>query len=373
MIPHCQGSGMINLNLLIFPFDLDTAKDFAVKAKAMNLRVIGASSEISNPKHPLVDDFIHLPFITDPTFNNSFHASLEKHQITHVYAPHGGVWIHIKCLQSDTPDQYKFHLCTPAPFEADWQEYAASYDWAKQASEDTLAERVTTLEFVREKLNLGQYAGLHKQFTRIPGQCDDKKLLSLAAITRILPKGDIVEIGVLYGRSAYALGWLAKKYSLGNVICVDPWQLEEMEDQSEKATILNSRLVEIDSKKVFKVFIANAVLLNNIGYIRKHSVDAIADYQSAQQEGSLKSEYLDDLPISGKISLLHVDGSHKYEEVWKDIKTWEPHIISGGWLLLDDYVWSFGSGPQQVGDELLTTGNFDTAFCLGDTLFLRQK
>ncbi len=364
---------MINLNLLIFPFDLDKAKDFAVKAKAMNLRVIGASSEITNTQYGLLDDFIHLPFITDPTFNDSFHASLEKHQITHIYAPHAGVWIHIKCLQSDNPDQYKYHLCTPAPFEADWQEYTASYDWANKASEDKLAERLTDKKFAREKLNLSQYAGLHKQFTSIPGQCDDKKLLSLAAITRILPKGDIVEIGVLYGRSAYALGWLAEKYSIGSVICIDPWQLEEMEDQSEKATILNARSVEIDSKKVFKVFIANAVLLNNIGYIRKPSVDAIDSYNSAKKDGYLESEYLNSLPVSGGISLLHVDGSHKYEEVWKDVKTWEPHIISGGWLLLDDYVWSFGSGPQQVGDELLTTGIFDIAFCLGDTLFLRKK
>ena len=246
---------MINLNLLIFPFDLDTAKDFAAKAKAMNLRVIGASSEISNAEHPLVDDFIHLPFITDPTFNDIFHASLEKHQISHVYAPHGGVWTHIKCLQSDNPGRNKYHLCTPAPFEADWQEYTASYEWAQSAQKDPLPTRITTQEIVKEALNLAQYAGLHKQFTRIPGQCDEKKLSSLAAITRILPQGDIVEIGVLYGRSAYALGWLAEKYRIGNIICIDPWQLEEMEDQSEKAGILNSRLVEIDSKKVFKVFI----------------------------------------------------------------------------------------------------------------------
>jgi len=364
---------MINLNLLIFPFNLDTAKDFAVKAKAMNLHVIGASSEVTNTQHTLVDEFIHLPFITDPSFNDIFYTSLKKHQITHVYAPHGGVWIHIKSLQTDNPTRSPFHLCTPAPFEADWQEYAASYDWATGTMTDELAERISTAEPIRKKLTLGQYAGLHKQFTKTPGQCDDEKLLSLTAIAQVLPKGDIVEIGVLYGRSANALGWLAKRYDIGSVICVDPWQLEEMEDQGENAAILNSKSIEIDSKKVFKVFIANAVLLNNIGYIRKHSVDAITDYERAKKEGYLESEHLDNVTISGDISLLHVDGSHKYEEVWKDIKTWEPHIIPGGWLLLDDYVWTFGSGPQKVGDELLTMGNFDTAFCLGDTLFLRKK
>ena len=364
---------MINLNLLIFPFNLDTAKDFAVKAKAMNLHVIGASSEVTNTQHTLVDEFIHLPFITDPSFNDIFYTSLKKHQITHVYAPHGGVWIHIKSLQTDNPTRSPFHLCTPAPFEADWQEYAASYNWATETMTDELAERISTAEPIRKKLTLGQYAGLHKQFTKTPGQCDDEKLLSLTAIAQVLPKGDIVEIGVLYGRSANALGWLAKRYDIGSVICVDPWQLEEMEDQGENAAILNSKSIEIDSKKVFKVFIANAVLLNNIGYIRKHSVDAITDYERAKKEGYLESEHLDNVTISGDISLLHVDGSHKYEEVWKDIKTWEPHIIPGGWLLLDDYVWTFGSGPQKVGDELLTMGNFDTAFCLGDTLFLRKK
>jgi hypothetical protein len=47
-------------------------------------------------------------------------------------------------------------------------------------------------------------------------------------------------------------------------------------------------------------------------------------------------------------------------------------VVSGGWVLLDDYRWAFGDGPKRAGDELLAGNGFEQAFTLGDTLYLKK-
>jgi hypothetical protein len=48
-------------------------------------------------------------------------------------------------------------------------------------------------------------------------------------------------------------------------------------------------------------------------------------------------------------------------------------VIPGGWIIFDDYRWSFGDGPQTVADEFCR--NFErywsTAFEAGGALFMR--
>ncbi len=189
--------------------------------------------------------------------------------------------------------------------------------------------------------------------------------------------GDVVEIGSFQGRSAFALGWLAQHYQIGNLICVDPWQNSRLEDQGEQAAIVNRELQQgrslIDLDKIFHSFIASVSLLGNVGYIRETSDIAIGHYQRAVEQGLLPANELEALPLTGNIALLHIDGNHRYDFVRKDIDLWLPSVIDGGWVLLDDYVWAFGDGPKRVGDELLHSDLFDIAFTASDTLFLRKR
>ena len=55
--------------VLIFPIDLDTTADWITKSKALDFRVIGASSEL-NTHHDIseIDSFEYLPYITDEAF-----------------------------------------------------------------------------------------------------------------------------------------------------------------------------------------------------------------------------------------------------------------------------------------------------------------
>ena len=218
---------------------------------------------------------------------------------------------------------------------------------------------------------------LHRQFVNIPGQCDDLKLMALAHIFRVVPSGDLVEIGSFQGRSAFAIGWLARHYSIGNLICVDPWDNSKVEDQGNQARLVNSELQRgrelVDFEKIFQSFIGAISLLDNASYIRETSEEAVKIYQKAVAAGYLPENELDALPVTGQLALLHIDGNHRYDHVRRDIDLWLPWVKPGGWVLLDDYVWAFGDGPKRAGDELLQTDLFDVAFTATDTLFLRRK
>ena len=359
------------LRILIFPIDLDESKQFASFARSLGSFVLGASSVLIR-RDTIVDEFAYLPYVTEKEFDASFEQLVKQHSITHVYTPHSAIWWHVDRLIK--ANKYSFHLCTPSPFEADWEKYEQSYLWTDIACQEKFVDYLDDNVKVQNQLPKSQYAGLHKQFIQIPGQCGDDKLLSLVSIFRIVPKGDVVEIGSLYGRSAYALAWLAEKFSVGNVISIDPWDIEKTEAQGGEANkFLNPGESQIDVGKIFKIFLATASIQKNMGYIKERSEDAVHTYTRASSEGKLVHQDFGELVIKGEIALLHIDGNHKYEHVQRDIELWCPLLVSGGWLLLDDYVWAFGDGPQKAGDQLLERGGFDIAFCLGDTLYLRKQ
>jgi len=223
-----------------------------------------------------------------------------------------------------------------------------------------------------KQLTRSEYASLHSQYTNISGHCDEDKLAALICLLGNAPKGDVVEIGSLFGRSAFALGWLAKRFDIGSMISVDPWDTGKIQDQGERADILNSEINRIDFEKVFKSFLLNISVLDNTSYIRDVSVKAIDTYSHAALKGKLLSKEIKPINITGKIAVLHIDGNHEYEQVLQDVNTWESKVIPGGWILLDDYEWVFGDGPRLVGDEMVASGHYDCSFVYSDTLFLRK-
>lgn len=358
---------------------MDKVTSFISNAKALGIEVVGASSVMSNAGNYKVDSFTKLPFITDNNFETALEKLTLQHSITHVYTPHGGVWTHFKRLKNIKPEKYLFSLCAPSPYETDWLELQYSYKWAESILQERFVENLYLQPAIkpREQLMVGQYASLHKQFISISGQCDDLKLLALSHIARLIPEGDLVEIGSLSGRSAFAIAWLARTYNIGNLISVDPWCNEKIEDQGEQADILNKELDEgrhlIDLEKIFWSYIGSVSLLDNVGYIRDISERAVEHYIVASNKGQLLSPELGVVSLKGGIGMLHIDGNHRYDFVCKDIAAWEPLVVPGGWILLDDYVWAFGDGPKVAGDELLLSGKFDIAFTMSDTLFLRKR
>lgn len=376
-----KGEGIKPIRLLVFPLDMDKAKEAIAFARTLALEVVGASSVMSEVEAApyAVDSFCQLPFVTDPTFETALLALVESQSITHVYTPHGVIWTHLIQKQGAEPERFCFHLCQPSPYEEEWLRLQPSHIWAEQLQADRFVESLGLPGNgpLRSALRRGKMVSLHRQFVNIPGQCDDLKLMALAHIFRVVPSGDLVEIGSFQGRSAFAIGWLARHYSIGNLICVDPWDNSKVEDQGNQARLVNSELQRgrelVDFEKIFQSFIGAISLLDNASYIRETSEEAVKIYQKAVAAGYLPENELDALPVTGQLALLHIDGNHRYDHVRRDIDLWLPWVKPGGWVLLDDYVWAFGDGPKRAGDELLQTDLFDVAFTATDTLFLRRK
>ncbi|MES9831738.1 MAG: class I SAM-dependent methyltransferase [Candidatus Thiodiazotropha sp. LLP2] len=362
------------MKLLIFPVDMDASEAFISVTRSLGIPLIGATSVEKTTHHQGIDQLVHLPYITESGFDKTFADTLKAHDITHIYTPHPGVWTYLKQLNVKNIAHYSYQLCHPSPYQNNWLEYKASYDWAERISVDNFLDGFDTRPGAgpHRQLTISEYAGLHKQFIRIAGQCDVNKLTALTQILRLTPKGDLVEIGSLYGRSAFVIAWLSDRYRIGSFISIDPWSNDALESQGESATILHTDPETIDFEPIFKSYLSNMSLLNNVGYIRETSDRGVDKYRRAVDQGKLYSPEFSEITVSGSIALLHIDGNHGYAHVRQDIELWEPYLASGGWLLLDDYLWAFGSGPQQAGDELIGRGNFDLAFVASDTLFLRK-
>lgn len=363
---------MTNNKLLVFPLDMDSAAPFLQVASALGVEVVGASSALAGPGDRPVNHFIHLPFVTAPDFNQALAGAIRQYGITTVFAPHQVVWRHLDTLLHMAPDSFHFELCKPDPISAIWQLFNRHENWAATARKSAMPEWIGGSE-LRPPLSQACYAALHRQFLSSPGDSDEGKLQALCDIARLLPKGDLLEIGCLYGRSSLALGYLANRHRIGNLICVDPWNTAKLTDQGTQVASLDIERDHVDFEKIFRIFLSTAAMLDNIGYIRKTSEDARPLYDAALQSGRLDSPELGSIALSPHLSLLHVDGNHRYDHVQRDVEVWSSYLMGGGWLLLDDYVWAFGDGPKRVGDELLGNSLYDTAFVSGDTLFLRRS
>lgn len=363
---------MTDTRLLVFPLDLDDADPFIRVANTLGVEVVGASSAMAGPGGRAVSHFVQLPFVTDPAFDCALQDVIRQYGITTIFAPHQGVWRHLDTLLRRAAGDYCFKLCRPDPFTATSQLFSRHEDWAAAALHSVMPEWIGAGAF-RTSLSKSSYAAIHRQFLGTPGQCDENKLHALCDIARLLPSGDMLEIGCLYGRSAFALGYLAGQHGIGNLICVDPWNMADTVDQGTQADVLNVDRVNVDLERIFRIYLSTVALLRNVGYIRKTSEAACHIYEAARRSGHLESPELGNITLSPHLSLVHVDGNHRYDQVRMDVEIWSRYLAPGGWLLLDDYVWAFGDGPKRVGDELLASPLYDSTFVGGDTLFMRRN
>jgi hypothetical protein len=356
-----------NTTVLIFPIDMPQSVAFARTARQLGHTLVVASSEpVDSTVYPH-DTIAHLPYVTEREFDDAFTTLLRKHRITQVFAPHPAIWGHLRTLLQNSTRPVDFTLCNDSPYEMDWHAYGVAYQWAQACltASPLLSQKVSS------PLPLANYAGLHRLFNQVPGQSDDTKLHALTQIMRSTPSGDVVEIGSLYGKSAFALAWLAKFHHIGTLICVDPWEVASISNQGSQARLINRTAILRNWQQAFLGFAASLAGFENVNYLRAPSSIAATIYAQRATAGCVISEEFGATPVSGAISLLHIDGNHKYEIVKSDLEAWLPMVKQGGWILLDDYLWAFGDGPQRVGDEFLERHAVQTAFVMGDTLFIQ--
>lgn len=352
-------------SILIFPAGMPRSLDYLQQCLQEGRAVIGASSLGYDPSQDKYPEWLHLPYVTDPSFNQVFKQAVEKCDIGEIYTPNIVVWNHLNETLSKLVPGVTLANISPV------DEVLGGYRMALKKSRSLLSNQLSLTSDVSEHKNLTEIelAALIRYTDLIPGMCDDDKFRALLEIARFSVKGDLVEIGSWWGKSAFILSRLAQSFEIGKLLCVDPWKNENLV-QGEK--IVDSGSAQVDAAEALTVFQIGLTPFssNHINYLRMTSVEAAKHYQDKQ---TISTEAFGKTEYSGRISILHIDGNHAYAAVKADIASWGRFVTAGGWVIFDDYIWPYGDGPKKVGDEFLENNRsrVATAFVMGTALFIQ--
>jgi hypothetical protein len=351
--------------LLIFPGAMPAALERAVRAEVQGLQVVGASSVPADSAQQHYARWAFLPRYDDPGFEAALQAVAKAHGVTRIYSPHTVVFDHLrKVLPRVLPD------VALEPTEPFVEEIASYRALLKRRDAMGALDAIASPTPPKPALTPAELGGLLRLAGTVPGLCSEEKILALAAAARLAPAGDIVELGSWWGKSAVALGWLARRYGLGKLLCVDPWSLEEA---TQASADVNAQTAKWDMEEVVAVFQTNlAMLAGDANYLRLPSRGAAAVYA---RDKAVTTAAFGETRYAGRISLLHIDANHELGPVREDVRLWTPMVAPGGWAILDDYQWPFGDGPKIAGDELVAAWGDDVAaaFAAGTALFVQRK
>ena len=127
---------------------------------------------------------------------------------------------------------------------------------------------------------------------------DFVKLLAFLCLDTNLISGCIVEIGVWKGKSLALMQRFADPAT--KVIGIDPC---EIDGQPEELAYFHENLFP------------RCILINTYSQLAVQAVTAVSD----------------------KIKVLHIDGGHASANVWMDFLIYEHFVVSGGYIVFDDY------------------------------------
>lgn len=156
-------------------------------------------------------------------------------------------------------------------------------------------------------------------------QCTDSHRNFLKKYIENIKEGIIVEIGLLGGASALHLYDTCKENN-NKFYGIDPFEKINIYNGVESLHV--SEQLKNDVKKFFY---ANKTTLNNI--IKKYNLNDVITIMD--NESWLSSDKFND----NSINLIHVDGDHSMEGVYKDLKMFWPKIAKNGVIVGDDYTW----------------------------------
>ena len=347
---------------LIFPAVTPEAIDYAGKCRREGRRVVGAASVTADTTG--YDHWVSLPGIGEDSFSTAFIDLIGQEGISHLFAPVASVWLFLERFIRER--NLPLILVNESPFTAQARQYAELLRTADrlQPFERALAQGASRLG--REAI-----ASILRQARLIYGESNEDKLTALMGIFASAPKGDVVEIGSLMGRTAAVLRLLAETYEIGPVLTVDPWagdaavQKDSPEYIQDMAFVWPKNSLP-DGFRINMLGMGN----RNFAHLRLPSAQAFPLYASGQHFSD--ADFPGFTPC-GRISVIHIDANHDYAAVKEDIDLWGTLLAPGAWLVFDDYVWMHGDGPRRVGDDFLVR-NFDgieLAFCCGKALFCK--
>ena len=360
------GTAPQTASILVLPGGLAESLAFRESAIDRGMPLVGASSLRNDPAAAQYDNWCYLPTVHEPGFEADFQSVLERYRVKTVFCPHP--ILHARLGELRRRRGSGFDLLNPPPQAV--QERKVASDLRRAAE---LAPFIHAQSYAGRRLDQLEIAALLRSCAGITGQSDETKLAAIMAIFPELPSGDVVEIGGFWGRSAFALAWLAARFENGPVLVIDPWHAEEALQNSVSELVRRDTRAQ-DWERIHQGFLLNLlpVARGRLGFLRMTSSDAHRRY--TQGPSLVESPPFGSLTYGGDIALLQIDGNHDEAAVALDVALWVKHIRPRGWLVLDDYVWSHGDGPARTGDALLRALGDEAAisFVAGKALFIRM-
>lgn len=351
---------------LIFPSSTQDAQTYCRRAIADGHEVVAASSLRYDESAADFETWIYLPPIHDPTFTDRFIAALEQHEVARIYSSAAAVQAHLQQLIEDL--RLDVTLLTDSPVA---QQLAAYRELQRKA---TAAESmIRAIAGDRSTLSPSDIAAMLRQAATIYGETSESKIVAMMGIFATAPKGDVVEVGSLMGKSAFVLAYLARHYDVGPVLTADPYD-SGAAVQHDAPEVVRRLTAAWDFELLADSFLINLLPVAGpqFGHLRMRSADAYRHYATSRKvvtPGFGETEY------SGRIAVIHIDGNHDYASVDEDCRLWLTRLTPYGWLILDDYVWLHDDGPRRVGDALLDrkAGQINCAFVCGQALFVQCR
>jgi cephalosporin hydroxylase len=353
--------------VLIFPGGMPRSLEYLQDCLRDKRPVIGASSlpnDISKEQYPV---WTYLPLVTQPEFNEALKHAIVEFNIGGIYSPNPVVWEYLnQNLGEITPG---ITLINDAPVNSELSGYRNATAHARDTLEKPLC--LASPAVAQPPLSELELASLFRHADLIPGMCGHEKIAALCEIARYSPQGDIVEIGSWWGKSAFVLARLARCFHIGSLLCVDPWTNELLVSKDADAMV-SKAFAAVDADEALKVFEMNLLPYSagHVNYLRMPSTAGALQYKEGR---SISTDAFGTTDYRGKIAILHIDGNHSYPDVTADIAAWSGFVRDGGWIILDDYNWAYGNGPQRAADEFLDESRhkIETAFFMGGALFIQ--
>lgn len=350
---------------LIFPCGVPAARAYASAASRRGEAIIAASSLAYDESAAKYERWLHLPSVFDKDFPTRLGAVIVEHDIERIFSPVSAAHWGIQGLIQ------RGVIGVPLVGEMPIQQHAREHAELMQQARERL-DTVRLLSAGRSDLTQLEIAAVLRSAMGVFGESDETKIAAMMAIFPDLPKGDIVEIGVLTGRSISVLEMMARRYAIGPVLGIDPWAYASSVQQESPSEL--QRMVDVWNARVpFETFVVQLLPIARTGLFNYVMGTSRAAHEVWRTHAPITSPEFKMTHHGTDIALLHIDGNHDYAAVKDDVELWLPHVRSDGWLILDDYFWLHGDGPRRVGDALLEqrSNTIRRSFVCGRALFVQ--
>jgi hypothetical protein len=358
-------AGRQQKSILVFPATHPAGRDYFEAAKERGEQVIAASSIRDVELEAELGQLLHLPNVYEADFAQRFLELVQQYHVSSVYAPVTAVYSWLEKFIRNHAVQIR--LIGDSPVRREVDRFNRLKDKAGRYK-----KFIDACAHGRNELSVLEIASIFKAANAIYGESNDQKIAAMMAIFSSAPKGDVIEIGSLVGKSAAVLALLARRYHIGHVLAVDPWLPAPALQHDSPDIVRANMLIDEDWETFPENFTVNTLPagLGILNYLRHESAKG---FEAFRNHPEVSSPVFGTVRYTGQASVIHIDGNHDYSQVKQDCELWLRLLAPDGWLIVDDYQWAHGDGPYRVGNALLIerANDIERSFVCGKALFIK--